>query len=106
MAKHNKVVSLSELDEPTVLGPEPELDEPLAVEQEVEYTNVRALVQLRYPVNVKARGQVSGKLYEWTSTGQIVEVDSADLDGVLSMKLGVSGCCGASKGSNQLFQLV
>lgn len=94
MAKHNKVVSVSELEEP------------LDVQHEVEYTTTRALVQLRYPVNVKARGQVSGKLYEWTSTGQIVEVDVDDLDGVLGMKLGAGGCCGAGKGNNQLFQLV
>lgn len=97
MAKHNKMVSNSELVE----------KEPLADDKEMLYTNSRALLKLVYPVNVQVTGRATGKLYRWTSAGQVVSVDLLDLEQLLNMKLGVGGCCGgSSKQANKLFQIV
>ena len=94
MAKHNKVVIDSELEEP------------LVEMEEVAYTKTRALLQLRYPVNVRVVGQATGELYRWTSMGQKVSVAQEDLAQLTDMKLGVGGCCGSAKQANHLFELV
>lgn len=65
--------------------------------------NSTVLIQSLYPAHLKYVGIVSGKVYEWPKSGDIVSVDSADVADLLSKRIGARGCCGNSDG-NVVFQ--
>lgn len=60
----------------------------------LERSTVRKL-QLRYPAIVKYKGTVTGKLYEWSGAGAVLEVDSRDADELLMKYFNNSRCCGS-----------
>lgn len=50
-------------------------------------------------------GQVSGRHYEWTRAGAIVEVDILDVPELIAKRLGGKTCCG-NEGGNSIFEIV
>ena len=92
MAKHIEpnVPSIIALD----IHKEPEYNEP-------EQIRIVSLFSARLIYT----GRVSGKLYTWQNSGEIVLVDAQDVPDLLSKKLGESTCCGGSTKGNVLFGL-
>ena len=62
-------------------------------------------IQSVFSAHLKYVGVASGKLYEWDKAGAIVAVDEADVDDLLSKRIGERGCCGGNENGNILFQL-
>lgn len=84
-----------------------EKDEDVVAEEEKpKYTSTRKPA-LRSRINARIRldGPASGKHYEWSSAGSVVEVDEEDVSGLLAKRLGEKTCCG-NTGENKLFELV
>lgn len=50
-------------------------------------------------------GQVSGRHYEWTRAGAILEVDERDVPELIAKRLGGKTCCGSQDG-NLIFEVV
>lgn len=63
-------------------------------------------VQSQFPARIIITGQASGKQYVWEKAGDTVDVDSRDLDWLLTKRVGRGACCGGSQFSNLLFRLV
>lgn len=70
----------------------------------VKYNNVEQSVQIvcKFPANVSVRGQVTGKLYEWSGAGAVVKVDKSDASEILLKHIGESSCCSGSGGTGNL----
>lgn len=50
-------------------------------------------------------GQETGKHYEWTRAGAILEVDERDVPELIAKRLGGKTCCGSQDG-NSIFEIV
>jgi hypothetical protein len=48
-------------------------------------------------------GKVSGRQYEWSRAGDVVEVEEEDTPELLTKRIGTRSCCGTGNG-NQVFQ--
>lgn len=63
-------------------------------------------VVCKFPAHVYVIGQATGQRYDWAYAGSVVNVDIADLEQVLSKKVGERSCCGASGNGNVIFEKV
>lgn len=84
-----------------------EQDEKPDVVDEVKpkYNSGTKQVQSIYSAHLKYIGAVSGKLYEWYKSGEVVAVDERDVTDLLAKRIGSRNCCGDSLNGNIVFQL-
>ncbi len=74
---------------------------------EYNYDELRRVqLQSQFPAQIIVIGQVSGERYVWSKAGDILEVDSRDLDELLLKGIGRGACCGNTFTGNLLFRLV
>lgn len=77
------------------------------VERTAKVTTIKEVqIQSRIDSVLKYDGPISGKHYVWEHAGAIVSVNSEDADGLLTLRIGGNGCCGASKTEGIIFQLI
>lgn len=66
----------------------------------IKTTMVRSLIEAK----LQYYGSVSGKLYEWSRSGQAVPVLDEDVPELLAKQRGKKRCCGES--NKKIFELV
>lgn len=105
MAKHRGTSIQGNLEDYTVSTDTP--DASLDIQAPITYNNSeqRTAVVCIYPATVVRDGQITGEHYVWNGAGSVVSVRTEDVPELLSLRLGATGCCGATAGGNQLFQL-
>ena|ERR1035437_666040 len=78
----------------------------LVIDKDVSYTEFEQIwVRSQFDAHLIYIGHVSGKRYEWRTSGTAVEVDARDVDELLSKRLGEGSCCGSASRGNVLFCL-
>lgn len=58
-----------------------------------------------FSAHLKYVGQVTGKLYIWQNSGDIVGVHADDVPFLLEKRIGEGACCGAVARGNKIFEL-
>jgi hypothetical protein len=83
------------------------LEEALDIEVAAVYNVTEQKVRVRsaYPACLKYTGLVTGERYEWKVAGTVIEVFKADVEDLLSKRLGSKACCGSPSLGNVLFVL-
>lgn len=77
----------------------------VAVTQPETIINTTKRIQSLMDAHLIYDGQVSGRHYEWTRAGAIVEVDILDVPELIAKRLGGKTCCG-NEGGNSIFEIV
>lgn len=74
----------------------------------ISYTTVEQSVKIvnKFPATISLKGLITGKLYVWNGAGTVIEVDSRDVDDLLTKKIGETACCGQTQRGNILFEKV
>lgn len=110
MDKSNKISKSSQLVSAFV-------ETPVSSESEVQVDSVSNTlynssnsvgVKLRslYDARLEYTGLVTGKQYTWNKAGSIVEVSAEDSEILLAKRIGGKLCCGNSRDTNRLFELI
>lgn len=63
-------------------------------------------IQSLYDAHLSYTGKVSGRQYEWSRAGVVVEVLQDDVPELLSKRIGQRSCCGEGLLGNLVFQEV
>jgi len=80
-------------------------DKPPVVKTAAQVTIKSIKIQSLISAHLMYSGRESGKQYEWTRAGAIVDVDETDVPELLSKRLGGKTCCGSGDG-NVIFEKV
>lgn len=72
-----------------------------APKQSYNYVKIRSLLAS----HLLYSGQISGKHYEWSKSGDVVEVDERDVPELLAKRIGKRSCCGEDLQGNKVFEI-